>query len=186
MRAGLQLLLLQHPFSPSTKPATTISLPPSPPSLGVPHPLRHRKRKSRCWQQLLALTPPPPHPSKHTNKLLFWQLRLCSRCIYSIIHPQSVQAVLGWEGQNILVIRKVKMNVNTLSTPVSKHAKAALGMQRARRDSRGCWVCCSGSLTVFCLLQGRAGQLSLKIIRSWCANSFAQPEVPVCSRLARA
>lgn len=79
----------------------------------VPHPLRHPGRKTGSWQQLSVLSPAPPHPCEHTNTSPLPAPYL-QYCIYSIIHPRAIQAVLGWEGQNILVIQKVKMNVNTL------------------------------------------------------------------------
>lgn len=84
----------------------------SPPPL-VPHPLWHPGRKTGSWQQLPVHIPAPPHPCEHTNTSLLPAPYL-QHCIYSIIHPRGIQAVLGWEGQNILVIQKVKMNVNTL------------------------------------------------------------------------
>lgn len=79
----------------------------------VPHPLGHPGRKTKRWQQLPVLIPAPPHPCEHTNTSLLPAPYL-QHCIYSIIHPRGIQAVLGWEGQNILVIRKVKMNVDML------------------------------------------------------------------------
>lgn len=89
---------------------------------------------------MLPVLVPPPHPCTHrgliprTHTLLLCQICICSRCIYSRIHPRGVQAVLSWEGQNILVILKGQ-----------KECQCAVGLsQQECQSCRGDTGCSQG------------------------------------------